>query len=255
MICVIAPSGEHVCSIATDCPLETKELKRRIEQLEGTSVVRQTLLQGRSLRDHDTIQMLDGSAVVTLERGPRFELVKIVSASGAALVVDEAGAIVRGAPPWSVAAVARAPGTASTAATSSASSVPAATDAFWWRVVEVGLKEFHVQVHEGPFAGKFAVAKGNSPTSPKSALVLADFPEAFTFQMKDVDIFGKSKWIHHEPVALAFMSKRRFAGVGGLFWHDSGQYFCLAQRAGNDFCIEESFCVRNDAGCVPSALL
>jgi len=163
-------------------------------------------------KDGELVPIVDGVAVLTLVRRHAYQVVGISSGSGEHMFVDAAGVI-----------------------------RPGAREPFGWRMVEVSDGEYTFQVQEGQYCGKYVSTLQCTPLSMKSKLLLSDEREAWTLVTKDASTLRMR--VPAGSLAIGVRSMKKYAGVGGLFWHRQKDYYDLSQKAGDDIGDDEALCI------------
>eukprot|EP00443_Scrippsiella_acuminata_P010189 CAMPEP_0115179062 /NCGR_PEP_ID=MMETSP0270-20121206/6220_1 /TAXON_ID=71861 /ORGANISM="Scrippsiella trochoidea, Strain CCMP3099" /LENGTH=258 /DNA_ID=CAMNT_0002592039 /DNA_START=96 /DNA_END=869 /DNA_ORIENTATION=- len=156
-IVVMTIGGEAVCRFEAGSDISGLDIKRRVEELEGTAVNQQRLLVGGTLlSDTSQVDVADSAEVgVRLVRLPPSELVTIEGGQGRCVSVDEASGAIRPGP------------------------------SFQWRMAAVDDGEFTFEAVGGPHAGKFISALEGKAYTKETELVLADLPETWRIVTSD----------------------------------------------------------------------
>jgi len=211
-ICVVDAHGSRVCSLRVFNNVSAFETKQLIQEKEGTEIEWQELILGRVLMDAELVPIVDGVAVLTLVRRHLYQIVGICSGNGEHIFVDAAGEI-----------------------------RPGAKEPFMWRMVELADGVYAFQVHEGQHMGKYVCTLQCTPLSMKSKLLLSDEREAWTLVTKDASTLRMR--VPAGSLAIGVRSMKKYAGIGGLFWHRQENYYDLSQKAGDDIGDDETLCI------------
>mmetsp|Transcript_144722 Transcript_144722/g.360788 ORF Transcript_144722/g.360788 Transcript_144722/m.360788 type:complete len:237 (-) Transcript_144722:200-910(-) len=217
-IVVMTIGGEAVCRFEAGSDISGLDIKRRVEELEGTAVNQQRLLVGGTLlSDTSQVDVADSAEVgVRLVRLPPSELVTIEGGQGRCVSVDEASGAIRPGP------------------------------SFQWRMAAVDDGEFTFEAVGGPHAGKFISALEGKAYTKETELVLADLPETWRIVTSDQNRFYG--WIRGGPFSIGIRSTRTAADEPGLFWRWQSDHYHLAEKPRDEFHGDEAYFIKNEVG-------
>eukprot|EP00444_Apocalathium_aciculiferum_P046198 CAMPEP_0183533262 /NCGR_PEP_ID=MMETSP0371-20130417/26065_1 /TAXON_ID=268820 /ORGANISM="Peridinium aciculiferum, Strain PAER-2" /LENGTH=226 /DNA_ID=CAMNT_0025733471 /DNA_START=12 /DNA_END=692 /DNA_ORIENTATION=+ len=209
--------GESVCRFSVQKGAIGLDLKRRIEELEGTPVARQRLVSigDGVLPDHAPVAatVACGGAVVSmvrLVRLPPCTNVYIEGGRGHFVSVDERDGVIKHG------------------------------DAFIWRMAMPCEGEYTFEAAEGPHVGKYICTLDCWPNDNNSQLGLGDEPNTWQLIVGDRGKFHG--WTCQRALfSVGIRSTKTRVGELGFFWQWHPGHYSLASRLDNQYGADEAY--------------